>query len=138
MKELVFGIAATVVSLLAACGGNVVVDGSPSGTGTGATLSTSSTAAGGASGAGGMTTQPGNGGAGGASCSDLPKSLTQCSVSGGMPCVITYCEDQGVIWSAKCDGTACQCLQNGVELCTCAFIGSGDICSGTPDCCFHG
>jgi hypothetical protein len=139
MKKLVCGIAATAVGLVAACGGNVVVDGST--LGTGGTPGTSSTASGGAPGAGGTTTQNGNG-AGGANCSDLPKSLTQCGVSGmtstgSTSCVITYCEDQGITWSAKCQGTACQCVRNGEELCTCALDGTGDICSGTPDCCYH-
>ena len=134
MKKLVCGIAATAVGLLAACGGNVVVDGSTMGTG--GTPSTSSTANGGAPGGGGTTTQAGNGGSGGANCSDLPKSLTQCGVSGTTSCVITYCESEGVTWSAQCQETACQCLRNGVELCTCA-LSAGNICTGTPDCCYH-
>jgi hypothetical protein len=133
MKKLVCGIAATAVGLLAACGGNVVVDGSTMGTG--GTPITSSTANGGAPG-GGTTTQAGNGGSGGANCSDLPKSLTQCGVSGSTSCVITYCESEGVTWSAQCQETACQCLRNGVELCTCA-LSAGNICTGTPDCCYH-
>jgi hypothetical protein len=142
VKKLLVGIAATAVGLLVACGGDVVVDGGSSGTGTGATPST--TSGGGVPGAGGTTTQTGNGGTGGLNCSDLPKSLTQCSVSGmtstgSTPCVITYCEEQGVTWSAKCQETACQCLENGVELCTCALNFAGNICSGmTPDCCYHG
>jgi hypothetical protein len=132
MKKRVSGIAAAAVGILAACGGKVVVDGSPSGTG--GTLA--ATGGGSNLGTGGTTMLSGNGG--GVSCFTLPHTLAQCSVTSGTPCVITYCEDpEGVTWSAECQATACQCLRNGEEICTCALSGAGDICAGTPDCCYH-
>jgi hypothetical protein len=126
MKNVVFAIVSTAVVGLAACGGNVVVD----------TPNTTSPDGGGAG--GGMTTQTGTGAS---SCFGAPKPgvLTLCGgsgSSGGAVCSFLYC-GQGDGWLANCKGDSCECLHDGMELCTCAVKGSGDICSGTPDCCFN-
>jgi hypothetical protein len=145
--------APVVVLLLAACSGNVVVDtgvgtgtGTTQGTGAGTTLGTgaSTTTNPGAGGSVGISVGVGGSGAsgeGGANCFNLPSSasLSLCGGSGssGGMCDFQYCDTSSNQWEADCTSTACQCLVNGNEICTCALSSPGDICSGTPDCCFH-
>jgi hypothetical protein len=128
MNQLAAVIAAVVTVSFAACGGNVVVDGNSSGLG-GATTQP------GAGGAGGAITQPG---AGGATCFSISSStLSQCGASSsGGDCDFDFCDGQGNTFEASCQGIACQCLFNGALMCTCALTSGGDICTGTPNCCF--
>jgi hypothetical protein len=129
-------VTASIVSVVA-CGGNVVVDG-PSRSGTGG-ITTTPTGTGNGNGTGAGTTTPT--GAGGASCFNLPmaSTLTPCGGSGssGGMCSFQYCGG-GNTWEANCTANACQCLLNNLVICTCALVGAGNICSGTPDCCFRG
>jgi hypothetical protein len=130
---LAFAFVTASIASFVACGGNVVVDG-PHGSGTGGTTTTHTQ-----SGTGGVTTQPGVGGTG---VCGLPNAstLTPCGgtgSSGGM-CSFAYCGSGGETWEADCTATTCQCAHNGAVVCTCALTGPGDICSGTPDCCFQG
>jgi len=149
MKKLVPGIAATTIVILAACGGNVVVDDavSPSGSGSGGSGGVPSQV----NGAGGATSQSGPGGApsqvngaGGASCFNLPDpaTLTVCSSTAGtgagtISCATAYCDARSNTWQALCQGDACQCTLNDMLLCTCALTTGHDACSGSSDCCFH-
>jgi hypothetical protein len=142
--KLALRLAAPVVVLLAACGGNVVVD-TGEGSGAATTLTTTGSLGGSPTGpgAGGSvgTGVSATGGAGGFNCFNLPSSsaLSACSgssSSGGM-CDFSYCDTSSNDWEADCNSTACVCMLNGAELCTCALSSAGDICNGTPDCCFH-
>lgn len=136
MKKAVFGTLSTLVVLVCACSGNVVVDGPGQGMG----AATGTGAAGtGALGTGGVTTQPGAGGAG-TSCFTLPplSSLSFCggSSSGGGCSFLYNCDDPADEWEADCNGTTCVCLHGGDVLCTCAVTGTSDICSLSSSCCF--
>jgi hypothetical protein len=143
MKKLALRIAPPTIVLLAACGGNVVVDTTG---GTGAGTSTSTSTATQTGGGGGTTTLPGVGsvgggpGAGGATCFNLPNpaALSLCGgSSGGGSCSFIFCDTSSNMWEADCSSSACSCTLNGMELCTCALSSAGDFCNGTPDCCFH-
>ncbi len=128
MKLLAPCVTYVTIALLAACGGNVVVDGA-GGSGAGGTAPQST-----------ATVSPTGTGAGGASCLDPPPqaSLTACGSSGatGSGCQFQFCDAQNNTWSADCTGSACSCSRNGVVICSCALDVAGDICAGAPDCCF--
>ncbi len=121
------------LGLLAACGGNVVVEGA---------VGTGASSAGGGGGTSTATVTP-SGAGGSASCFDPPSGLTACGTTSGgagSTCQFDFCDADSNVWGANCSGAACACTQNGMVLCTCALDVSGDICGGTPNCCFltHG
>lgn len=120
----------TMAITLWACGGKVVVEGGDD----------SSGGAGGG-GQGGNTTT----GSGTPSCGDValpsPAELAFCgdtssATSGGMTsCQQDVCDASGNVFASLCSGSSCACLINGQTKCSCAAVGTEDICStGTPCC----
>jgi hypothetical protein len=131
-------VAAVIPLVAAACGGKVYLDRN----GAGADGSGGSGAAGNSGGFGGATPPPPPNGGGGPGCVEWPTAaeLTFCGGSvgaggGTFQCENDFCDQQGGIWSALCDKDSCQCLVNGSVECTCALVGAGDFCGGTPSCC---
>jgi hypothetical protein len=128
MTKLRWTFAAVLCTLLAACGGKVVVDvGGAGGTNTGG------------AGPGPNTSGPGQGG-GSSSClaPPDPATLMWCGGTGSGPpptCMVSYCDIQGNRYEADCEPTTCLCKLNDETVCTCALNGPGDICGGTPHCC---
>jgi hypothetical protein len=126
MQRLVSYAAVLTIGIVAACGGNVVVDGTTIGNG----------------GSGGSTATvapPGAGGSG--SCFSLPSqaTLTACGTTSGgagSSCVLDFCDAQATVWAANCTGAACSCIHDGTVLCSCALDVAGDICAGASNCCF--
>jgi hypothetical protein len=136
MRQLVYKIALTAIGIFAACGGNVVLEGSSSGSG-------SNGSAGGGGSSATHTTASHNGGSGGASCLNPPDPTTlkfcggSAAAGGTMTsCAFDFCDSSANTWEALCSGSTCQCKLNGTELCTCALNSPGDICSGAPNCCY--
>lgn len=138
-KPLILGIALAAIEIVAACGGNVVVDPNSAGTGAGSL--------GGASGLGG-TSGVGMGGAGGATCgANLGTGVTQCgagvgSGAGAMSCEYNFCDmATGVTWVAICQGSTCECEQlsgdGGVApQCVCTLPAGVDACTTNTNCCY--
>jgi len=111
---------------LAACGGNVVVDGTMTSTGTGGASTTT----------GITTTTPTV--TSGDNCAGVPDPsvLTLCAGQTGPECDLTYCDPQANKWEEICSNGSCQCKKNGALVCTCSIAASGFNCTATPACCF--
>jgi len=132
MKRPVSCTAVLTIALLAACGGNVVVDGTPGAGGAGGSTSSSS----------GTTATVAPGGTGGSTdCFNPPSQaeLTACGTTSGgagSGCEFDFCDAHANVWAAKCNGAACACTLNNSVLCSCALDVAGDICAGAANCCF--
>jgi hypothetical protein len=149
MNKLLSGATVMVVVILAACGGNVVVD---STVGTGGTVSTGGAVGmGGTVGTGASVATGAAVGDGGSSAGCLspgdPGSLFSCGSgsttgsSGGFggstsSCDLVFCDSSDNMWEAICEGDGCQCLENGTEVCTCALNSGDDVCALGTNCCF--
>jgi hypothetical protein len=130
MRKPIFAATALILVVVAACGGNVVVDGAGPGGGT----STGTLSTGGI----GTTVPIGTGN----SCFNLPppSTVTLCGGSGssGGMCSFSFCQQgSSDTWVAECAANTCECFLNGVFQCSCALVGAGNFCGGTPDCCLH-
>jgi hypothetical protein len=135
--KLIFGGVAALVIAVAACGGNVVVDGNGSGMGAG--FSVGGGNAGGSNNAGGMggtfmsstavvgTASTGTGTGTGVNC-----SLDGCSGSSEVCQCAGTCNGQDVELECTTGTQTCVCIVDGVTVATCAA--TGDMCSDT-DCC---
>lgn len=109
------------VALTAACGGSVVVDGSP-GDGGGGSGSSSSSSSDGC-----FFTPAPVGGIDPATCS---------GTSNGTSCSKSCVDGDGHAYAVECTLDTCQCMRDGVTVCTCAAEGGATFCSGeaTPCC----
>jgi hypothetical protein len=127
MNKLIpwFGIASMVL-VVAACGGKVVVDGVGDNSG-GASNQTTSTASGSPH-----------------TCGDVvipsPASLMGCSAAvgaggGALGCQSDLCDGAGNTYSAVCSGSTCSCVFNGDTKCGCTTEGVTDFCTQSPPCC---
>ncbi len=155
-RLLILKIALAATALVAACGGNVVVDNGSSGTGVagmgGAGTGFGGTGAFGPGGGIGLGGTPGFGGSGlggaGAFClGTLIAGASQCSgsatTSAGQPstCQYFYCFG-AESWTANCQGNACTCTQlvgdgGGASTgCACELPSGTDACASNTQCCF--
>jgi hypothetical protein len=141
---VILGSALTAIAIVAACGGNVVVDTGASGTGAavGAGAAGGAVGAGAAIGAGGAVAAGGAGGVGGTGASCMPPSVStswpscSTSASSGGPsiCVFIACDGPESMssWMATCMGNTCVCEEQveGTTFSTCSCA----LPEGTQDC----
>jgi hypothetical protein len=134
MKHMVAAAALASVAVVAACGGNAVVDSGGAGTtGAGGSLGVSN----------------GSVGTGAVSplfCGmDLP-SVVDCGGTGsggGSGCITSLCGIEQT-WSASCQGDTCACTTQGggggegpvMPVCNCTMPGGADACVTGTNCCF--
>jgi hypothetical protein len=137
-KRFVLGIACAAIGIVAACGGNVVIDDG--------TASSSGMGGGGLGGASSTMVGVGAGGVGGASCGgNLGANVIECGGGaatgpGGVFCQFNFCDKvSGRTWMATCQGNTCQCQQiisGGGPACMCTLPGGTDACTTQTNCCY--